>query len=154
MANKPLTLMLTLGLAGLGLTACAPTVNNRGNLVEDRRLVGVHAGSSTKQDVTKLLGSPSTTSTLDPNVWYYIGSITETESFLDPAIVQQRVLRISFNDQGVVDKVADVDTTESREIEPDEETTPTAGHEISFIEQLVGNLNREKKKKDPKKNGG
>lgn len=153
MANKPLTLMLTLGLAGLGLTACAPTVNNRGNLVEDRRLVGVHAGSSTKQDVTKLLGSPSTTSTLDPNVWYYIGSITETESFLDPAIVQQRVLRISFNDQGVVDKIADVDTAESREVVPDEETTPTAGHEISFIEQLVGNLNREKKKKD-KKGGG
>lgn len=150
MANKPLKLMLTLGLAGLGLAACSPIVNNRGNLVEDRRLVQVHVGSSTKQDVQDVLGSPSTTSPLDPNVWYYIGSITETESFLDPAVVQQRVLRIGFTPQGVVEQIVDVDTNEAREITPDENETPTAGHEISFIEQLVGNLNREKKKKDKK----
>ncbi|TWB22121.1 Beta-barrel assembly machine subunit BamE [Nitrospirillum amazonense] len=159
MPNKTLKLLspaglIGVGLLGIGLTACTPTVNNRGNLVEDRRLADVHPGTSTKEDVQKALGSPSTTSTLDANVWYYIGAITENEAFFDPDVVQQRVLQVSFNDQGVVSTVGDVDLTQQQDISPEDRETPTAGHEVTFLEQLMGNLNREKKKDDKKKKGG
>ncbi|MEA1676325.1 outer membrane protein assembly factor BamE [Nitrospirillum sp. BR 11163] len=159
MPNKTLKLLspaglIGVGLLGIGLTACTPTVNNRGNLVEDRRLADVHPGTSTKEDVQKALGSPSTTSTLDANVWYYIGAITENEAFFDPDIVQQRVLQVSFNDQGVVSAVGDLDLAQQQDISPEGRETPTAGHEVTFLEQLMGNLNREKKKDDKKKKKG
>ncbi|MDE1147901.1 MAG: outer membrane protein assembly factor BamE [Azospirillaceae bacterium] len=138
----------------MGLSACTPQINNRGNLVEDRRLADIHAGTSTKEDVQKALGSPSSTGTVDANIWYYIGSITENEAFFDPQTVQQRVLQVSFNDQGVVSTVGDLDLDQQQDVTPEDRETPTAGHDVTFLEQLMGNLNREKKKDDKKKKGG
>ena len=62
---------LVLLLAGCGWLAPPPVV--RGNHPEADQLKELVPGTSTKQDVTALIGSPTAHATFDDNTWLYIG---------------------------------------------------------------------------------
>ena len=90
------SLLCALLLAG----ACTPTIAQRGNMLEDYQIAEIRAGESTRSDVLRNLGSPTTQSTFDPNVWYYIGQETEKRGILDPKVTQERVVLVAFNEDG------------------------------------------------------
>ena len=89
------------------LAACSPVVAKRGNMVEDYKLQEVKAGVSTRSDVLQILGSPTTVSTFNPNVWYYLGQTIEKRGILDPEIVDEKIVAVAFNAEGVVEVVQD-----------------------------------------------
>ncbi|ACI98736.1 outer membrane protein assembly factor BamE [Rhodospirillum centenum] len=153
MHKRSTLLLLT---AGLALAGCSPIVATRGNLTDTQRLSEIQPGSTSRDQVQYLLGYPTATGTVDPNVWYYIGRRTEQTAFFQPDVVEQRIVRIRFDGNGTVAALDEIDGNAARAIDPSEATTPTVGHDMSFLEQLVGNLNRptRKKKDDDKKKGG
>ncbi|MGP1394379.1 MAG: outer membrane protein assembly factor BamE, partial [Inquilinaceae bacterium] len=79
------------------MTACAPQIATRGNLVEDERLAALEVGFTTEDEVATLLGTPTTISTFEPDVWYYIGQRTRQRAFFEPEIIERRVLMIDFD---------------------------------------------------------
>src|SRR6185369_14551418 len=95
-------------LAGVAVTACSPFVATRGNLVDNDHLTQVRQGQS-RDDVQKMLGTPSVVSEFNSNVWYYVGRRTEQTAFFTPDVVEQRVVKVSFSDAGTVDKVENID---------------------------------------------
>jgi len=134
------------------LTACAPKISYRGNMVDSGKLAEIRPGESTREDCINKLGSPTQVGTFDENVWYYFGRTTKQYSFLDPEVIEHKAVEIRFNDEGVVTAVNVLDPSQCREIEPVSRSTPTYGHEMTFIEQLVGNLGqRAKSAKETKK---
>jgi outer membrane protein assembly factor BamE (lipoprotein component of BamABCDE complex) len=148
---KPLPALL---LAGVAVTACSPFVATRGNLVENDRLAQVRQGQS-RDDVQKTLGTPSVVSEFNSNVWYYVGRRTEQTAFFTPDVVEQRVVKVSFSDAGTVDKVENIDGNDlGRAVTPSERVTPTAGRDLTFLQQFLGNLARPSKKKKDKKDQG
>jgi outer membrane protein assembly factor BamE (lipoprotein component of BamABCDE complex) len=139
------------------LAGCQPIVANRGNMLDEDRITQVKAGSSSKNDVFEALGSPSITSTFDDNTWYYVGQRTEREAFFRPVITDRKVIAVQFDDTDHVKTVDRIGLEEAVEVEPLEETTPAVGREITFMEQLIGNIGRpssKKKKKDEDEGGG
>lgn len=126
----------------LALAACEPTVATRGNILDPDKMDQVEIGKSTREDVAKLLGTPTQVATFDENVWYYMGRNTEQYSFFDPEVVAQRAVEVRFNDDGIVTAMKTFDPTLAENIEPSGDKTPTYGHETTFIEQLVGNLGK------------
>lgn len=124
----------------LTLSACEPTVANRGNILDTDKLTEIKAGVSTREDVATKLGTPTQVSTFDDKVWYYVGRQTEQYSFLDPEVVKQKAVEIRFDDKGVVASVTDLDLADAKNIEPVDRATPTFGHDDTFIKQLIGNL--------------
>ena len=132
---------LTLLSACAFLSACVPTISNRGNLIEADKLAEIKTGVSTREEVSSKLGTPTQVGTFDENAWYYFGRQTEQYAFLDPEIVEQKAIEIRFDDNGVVKEINNLDPTVARnDIEPVNRTTPTYGHEMTFFEQLVGNI--------------
>ena len=136
------------------LAACAPTVRTRGNLLEEDKLAQIKAGESTREDVATKLGSPTQVGTFDENCWYYFGRRTEQYSFLDPEVTEQKSVEVHFDDKGVVTELKTLDPAQCQEVNPVARSTPTYGHEMTFVEQLVGNLGgansaKESKKKKP-----
>jgi outer membrane protein assembly factor BamE (lipoprotein component of BamABCDE complex) len=123
------------------LAACSPVVAKRGNMVEDYKLREVKAGVSTRSDVLQILGSPTTVSTFNPNVWYYLGQTTEKRGILDPEIVDEKIVAVAFNAEGVVEVVQDVDNTRE-DIPVARAKTPTHGNDLTLTQQLLGNLGR------------
>ncbi len=134
------TLSLSLFLAGL--CACAPTMANRGHIVDQERLREIKTGESTREDVVRILGSPTQVSTFDEKIWYYFGRSTKQYSFRDPEVIEQKAFEIRFNDEGIVVANTLFDSAAARTIESVERRTPTYGHETTALEQLIGNLGR------------
>ncbi|MDD2325520.1 MAG: outer membrane protein assembly factor BamE [Alphaproteobacteria bacterium] len=129
-------------LLASSVMACSPTVANRGNMVDEEKLEEVKAGESSREDVARILGTPTQVSTFDENTWYYFGRSTKQYSFLNPEVVAQQAVEVHFDDSGIVTKIAKLDPTEAQDIAPVDRRTPTYGHETTILEQLVGNLGK------------
>src|SRR5215468_3206828 len=137
LASVPGAILATALAAG-----CASSVEQRGNLPEQDRIAEVHPGSTTKDEVIKILGSPSSVSIFNDKSWYYISRRTEQFSFFDPDVVDQQVYVVNFDNQDVVKAVDHKGLEDGKEIIPVARATPAPGRELSFLEQLIGNLGK------------
>jgi len=123
------------------LGACSPTVSSRGNMVKDYQLVTLQPGISTKSDVLRALGSPTTQDAFDDNNWFYIGQVKEKTGIFDPKISSERILQVTFNSEGIVQNIKDVGG-QRENIPYERDKTPTSGNEVTVMQQLLGNLGR------------
>lgn len=108
---------------------------NHGYILAPEALDQVPAGSS-KEQVDFVLGTPSTTADFGGEVYYYISQRTETIAFLAPEIVEQRVLAVYFDNDGLVERVAHYGVEDGRVVDFINRTTPTTGEEVSFLRQV------------------
>jgi len=136
----PLCAALGLALVGSGLAACAPTVDQRGNLPEPDKLAGIRPGATTKDEVAKILGTPSSTAVFDNKTWYYISRRTKQVAFFDPDVVDQQVYIVNFDERGVVKAVDHKELKDGLEIEPVPGATPAPGRELTILEQVIDNV--------------
>jgi outer membrane protein assembly factor BamE (lipoprotein component of BamABCDE complex) len=137
------TLLAAVGLAVvMTATACTPRIDQRGNRPDEEQVVLINPGVDDKNRVAELIGTPSTISTFDDRTWYYISKRTETTAFFDPELVDQEVLAISFDEGGIVENMRVYGPEDGRTIAYVDRTTPTEGNELTFIQQLLGNLGR------------
>lgn len=123
------------------VAACSPVKAKRGNFIEDYQMVEIKEGESTRSDVLRIMGSPTTVSTFNQNVWYYLGQNTEKRGILDPQVVDQRVVAVVFNGEGVVERIQNVENGRE-DIPIARNKTPTHGNDLTFTQQLLGNLGR------------
>jgi outer membrane protein assembly factor BamE (lipoprotein component of BamABCDE complex) len=124
------------------LAACAPAADLRGNNPDKKLMASIKPGVTDKASVTALLGSPSSVASFDPNTWYYISQKTVDLAFFKPRLEDEKVVLISFDKKGVVQKVAYVGMDAHKEITPDPDKTPAPGREFTILEQLIGNFGR------------
>ena len=134
--------LFAIGLLISTAAACSPIVAIHGNFVEPERLEQVHEGISRKADIADMLGTPTATGTFDPNIWYYIGQRTEKIAFYPPEVVDRQVLAMHFDANGVLKKLEKLDAAAGQDVTLVERTTPTAGKDMSFLEQMLGNVGR------------
>jgi outer membrane protein assembly factor BamE (lipoprotein component of BamABCDE complex) len=140
MTLNPRFFKISLTLA-LILTGCA-TIDNRGHIVEPEQLEQIEVGVSTKEQVSELLGSPSSVSTFGNKTWYYMSETTQTRAFLDPTVLKSNITRIEFDDQGRVTNLNSITEIDKQVIAHVQRSTPTAGHTFGVIEQIFGNFGR------------
>ena len=130
---------LVLGAALLA-ASCSPPVERRGNLPDPVVLADIQPGVHTKEQVSQLLGTPSSVAPFDKNIWYYMGQKTEKIAFFKPEILEQQVVAIKFNDKGVVSEVRRFNQADGKEVDVVERETPTRGQELTFVRALLGSL--------------
>jgi outer membrane protein assembly factor BamE (lipoprotein component of BamABCDE complex) len=133
-----------LWLAGplLLLAACSPTIQQEGNVPDPDQVVQINPGVDDKNRVTQLLGSPSSVSAFQDRTWYYISRRTEQTAFLDPQIVEQEVLAVSFDSQNIVQDMKVYGLENGRLVAMTERVTPTHGNDLTLMQQVLGNLGR------------
>lgn len=125
-----------------GITACEKRIHTRGNLPNARQLSEIVPGRHSRTDIEELLGTPSTRATFDKETWYYIGYRVQETVFYDPKLLERKVLAVRFRKDGVVDKVQVFNAANGRDIKPVDRQTPTRGKELTFLQQLIGNIGR------------
>jgi outer membrane protein assembly factor BamE (lipoprotein component of BamABCDE complex) len=130
---------LILGLTAL-LAACEPTVANRGNILDPERLAEIKPGTSTREEVAAKLGTPTEISTFDDKTWYYVGRQTEQYSFLDPEVVKQQAIQVTFDDKGIVKSLDKLDLSQAQDIAMAPGATPTYGRTETLMKQLLGDV--------------
>lgn len=123
------------------IQGCTPISVYQGFQVVDAKPADIKVGKDTKSTVLTELGSPSTVSTFDPNVWFYITQVSEHQAFYQARTIRRDVVAVSFNKED--DKVTKVDMLtlkDGRVIAYNGRETPTRGRSLSVLEQIIGTL--------------
>ena len=112
----------------------------QGYVIDQQQIDQVPVGSSREQ-VILALGSPSTTATFDNEVFYYISQTRKRPvAFLNPHIVNQRVLAVYFGADGRVTQIANYGLKDGRVFDFISRTTPTGGKDQNFIGQMIAGV--------------
>lgn len=136
-------LIAVIALAALPACSVVETPRTfRGNKVDPDQLKELVVGTSTKADVTSLIGSPTTRAAFDPNRWIYISETTRTRVGRTPGVMAQNVTVLAFDDGGVLREVKQMDQDDSKPVTVVSRATPSPGSEASFMQQLLGNVGR------------
>jgi outer membrane protein assembly factor BamE (lipoprotein component of BamABCDE complex) len=139
--RRPTQWLAAVLVAG-ALASCAPMVHTDGQIPDPVKLASIQLGVQTQEEVAEMLGTPSSVGTFDPNTWYYISKRTSTTAFLEPDVLEQRVVVINFDESGVVRGMRLYGLNDATEISPVGRSTPTKGKELTVLDQMIGNLNR------------
>jgi outer membrane protein assembly factor BamE (lipoprotein component of BamABCDE complex) len=133
-----ITLMLLASVTVSGCTSMniGDTMYN-GYVVDQESLALIPEGSSREQ-VLLTMGTPSTTATFDAEVLYYISQRRErAAAFMKPKLVEQSVLAIYLNKDGVVARKANYTLQDGKVFDTISRTTPTGGRDLSFLQQIL-----------------
>ena len=108
------------------LSTCAKEENAYGweDLEQHRKEIIV--GKTSRDDVMKLLGTPTAADTSLIKEWYYVQLIEEGFSIAKPKVKVHKMLRIIFNDKGIVKSATIEDVKESGQ-KISKEKTKTVG---------------------------
>jgi len=115
----------------------------RGYQVDEQTLDQVKIGDTTKQQALALMGTPSTTSTVGGDAWYYIGQkMSRPLAFMPAKLTDQNVLAIYFDKNGKVERIANYGLKDGKVFDFVSRTTPTGGAEPDFLRNLMSGLFR------------
>ena len=142
LAKAALAAAATLWLAGC---SGAPTTGfgfggetfNRGYVISEEALAQVKEGNSQDQ-VLVALGTPTTISTINGDVFYYINEKQVRQfTFQAPRTVERNVLAIYFNGQKRVERVANYGLQDGKVFDFVSRTTQTGGEEANLLRQIM-----------------
>jgi outer membrane protein assembly factor BamE (lipoprotein component of BamABCDE complex) len=93
------------------------------------------------EKVLSVLGTPSTTSTVGGDAWYYISqTVNRKAAFMNPTVTDQRVLAVYFNKGKKLERVANYGLEDGKVFDYLSRTTPTAGGDTGFVQNMLTNL--------------
>ena len=116
---------------------------DRGYQIDPDTLAQVKVGATTKPQALALLGTPSTTSTVGGDAWYYIGQkMHRALAFMPAEMTDQNVVAVYFDKSSKVTRVANYGIKDGKVFDFVSRTTPTGGQEPDFIRNIMSGLFR------------
>ena len=98
---------------------------------------------SNKNDILKLLGSPSTKSTFDNDLWIYIERKTDHSSIIKlgkEKIILNNVLLLELNNRGLLKKKEFIDITKMQKIKFSSEATDSQYKKKTFLYDFLSSM--------------
>jgi len=98
---------------------------------------------SNKNDIIELLGSPSTKSTFDNDLWIYIERITDNSSltkFGSERIIVNNVLLLEINNIGLLEKKEFLDLTNMQKLNFAKQTTESQYNKRTFLYDFLSSM--------------
>jgi outer membrane protein assembly factor BamE (lipoprotein component of BamABCDE complex) len=128
------------GLAAALMAGCAATRDFHGYVPDQALATDVQPAVDTRSTVLARLGTPSTTSIFNDDLWVYMSSTRELLTFYYPKVVAREIVAIQFDDDDVVSDVLVYDVNDGRTLAYNSRVTPTRGRELGILEQLFGTI--------------
>ncbi|TDR94108.1 outer membrane protein assembly factor BamE [Enterovirga rhinocerotis] len=130
-------------LIGLSVSGCMIGEDlHRGYVIDERAVAQVKPGTSA-EDVLRILGTPSTVSTVGNRSWYYISqTATRRLQFMGESVTDQRVMAVYFNQGMRVERVALYGLQDGVVFDFISRKTESGGQEANFVAQLFRGLGK------------
>lgn len=113
-----------------------------GDIPEPTRINALKVGRHTKEDVARLLGSPTSITLFEKESWLYIESKEQKRVFFPAKEIERKVVQVTFSGKGMVEKVNQLSLDDGQQITIDDTKTPVSGKDLSVIDELIGNFGR------------
>jgi len=129
-------------IASTVLAGCGKARMTRGYYFDPMLANEVLPGVDTQLSVINTLGTPTAVGAWTSDRWYYISTRLRFRAVLHPEREERRILSISFDEEGYVDTVENIDLSAAWKIKPNKDKTRTRGKELNLIQQLFMNVGR------------
>ena len=109
----------------------------------DKKQEKLTVNQSNKNDILKLLGSPSTKSTFDNDLWIYIERKTDNSSitrFGSEKIIVNNVLLLDINSMGLLEKKEFLDLTNMQDLKFAEQITENQYMKNTFVYDFLSSM--------------
>lgn len=135
---------IAVGIMALALGGCElGFTDTRGYVPDEEALSKLEPGRQSRDDVQQLLGTPASQGVFDADQsWYYIMRKTHQFAFMKPEVLDQRVVVVNFDAEGTLRDVRRYSLQDGMIVDPVTRETPSPGKELTFLEQLFGNLGK------------
>jgi outer membrane protein assembly factor BamE (lipoprotein component of BamABCDE complex) len=119
------------------LAGCSPQIDHRGYVAKPGAFNQITNGM-TKLEVEGILGTPSTTASLQykGDSYYYVTSITTSKAFLTEE-TQREVIAVRFNEDEQVKSFAQYSLEDGRVINVNSRQSPVHGEDTSLLSALL-----------------
>lgn len=108
---------------------------------DQQAVADVKTGQSAEQ-ILVALGSPSTTSTVGGDAWYYISQkTTRPVAFMSPSITDRHIYAVYFDKGKKVTRVANYALQDGKVVNFASGATPTLGADGTYLKSLFFNFN-------------
>ena len=124
------------------LLGCSPMHSSHGFIPDKDVVEKLRTGVHDRDSVASLFGSPTTVADFNGEIWLYVKRESEQIAFLPEKLLDQAVLAVRFDQDGIVSGIERFKMKDGKAIKPVERKTPTRGREFTVIEQLFGNIGR------------
>ena len=144
-ARRRATVLAGVVVLGAALSGCIGYDGDfvRGYQIDEQTFAQVQVGKTSKPETLALMGSPSTTSTIGGDAWYYIGQkMARPLAFMPAKMTDQHVLAIYFDKGGKVVRIANYGMKDGQVFDFVSRTTPTGGQEPDFLRNIMTGLFR------------
>ncbi len=106
--------------------------------VQSEDAISQIAVGSSREQVVLVLGTPSTTSTIGGESFYYISQKTSRSlAFMTPTLVDQRVLAVYFDEKGTVKQIANYGLQDGKIFDFIGRKTKTTGEDYGILFQVL-----------------
>ena len=117
----------------LAVAGCESIVDQRGFAATPGSVEKLEVETQSREDVVRLIGSPSAIGTFNPNVWYYITQKQEYYAFFKPRMLEQNVMQLTFNESGRLTTIKKYDLADAK----DESARAEAERQIAVGEAMI-----------------
>ena len=130
------------------LISCTQPIEVHGNRISLKDFDIIEPGKTTEQQVLEQLGKPVITQGYGSKSWIYVESKSQKTVLSGRKFINRTIVRVSFDKRGIATSVDIIPY--DKELKPNVATrkTPTAGQEITVLQQLIGNFGRFENKND------
>jgi len=95
-----------------------------------------------QEQIANFIGSPTFSSDLGSNTWYYVYSTTNKVAFFRPVIVDEEIVAIGFNGNGGFANLKVYNKDDINKISFSEDSTPTHGTKTNPVQQILKNIQK------------
>ena len=131
---------LCTGVALLATTACTPLYDNHGYTPTDEQLNDLFVGVDTRQTVSDLIGTPTSSGMLRDSGYYYVSQRVRTWAWQAPEVIEREVVAISFDSNGVVSNIERFGLQDGNVVALSRRVTSSNVEGLNFLQQLFGNV--------------
>ena len=133
---------VVIGLGFLAVSACTASVEQRGYIFDEEKVASIRSGEVAREDVARLMGSPTVLPASGGDVWYYVGGDVERFAFFEPEILERQIVAFHFGESDLVENITVYELEDGVEVSFVEDVTPSRGRNLSLFEEIFGNIGR------------
>jgi outer membrane protein assembly factor BamE (lipoprotein component of BamABCDE complex) len=124
------------------LTSCVSRLEKHGYMFDMSDYQMVQDGVTSKERVSKLMGSPTLVASFDDDeVWIYYAEDVNHFLFFKPKIVERKILALRFNKSDVVSELRNIGlANEFREMNFATNHTEVDDHQRGLFKSFFGNI--------------
>ncbi len=133
------------------LLGSCQSIDVRGQFVSDNAIEEINSKKLTQDKIIDLIGTPTYVPEYTNNTWYYIQRSLAKRAWFEPKVVEQRIVKITFNNKEKVSGASLLQDIHNENINIESKYTKAQGTEQGSLQKFVKNIGRFNKTTDGKK---